>query len=156
MPALVLWIKANEQLVEEIERRLITVSTLRQEQLRDYLFSETDKTELIATRVIINNFLANSSRSNRTLAEFDLNSAVEVITDFSYAACYDGHGQLAIATNETVFDRRMNQADLDAVQGAGVQISYPVQTPFGWMYNISRAIYRVHLSARLCLHRHKF
>ncbi|KAI5084877.1 hypothetical protein GOP47_0001046 [Adiantum capillus-veneris] len=142
IPALVLWLKAHEQLVEEIERRLITVSTLRQEQLRDYLNSETDKTELIGTRVLVNNYLANTTGGNRSLAQFDLISAVEVISDFAFAACYDREGQLAMATDYSVFENMINPNDLEAIGTEKLQIAFPVQTPFGWMYNISRAIYR--------------
>ncbi|MCO5558370.1 hypothetical protein L7F22_011951 [Adiantum nelumboides] len=142
IPALVLWLKAHEQLVEEIERRLITVSTLRQEQLRDYLNSEADKMELIGTRVIVNNYLANSTSSNRSLAQFDLNTAVEVISDFSFAACYDREGQLAFATEYTIFENMINPSDLDTIRSERLKIAFPVRTPFGWMYNISRAVYR--------------
>lgn len=143
VPALVLWLKTREQLLEEIERRLFTVSTLRQEQLRDYLYSETDKTELIGTRVIINNFLMNPSVNNKSLAEFDLRSAVEVISDFLFAAIYDSAGQLIISTNDNMFAKAVNPSIFESLQTNGLMISYPVQTPVGWMYNVSRAIYQV-------------
>ncbi|MCO5581907.1 hypothetical protein L7F22_035796 [Adiantum nelumboides] len=108
VPALVLWLKTREQLLEEIERRLFTVSTLRQEQLREYLYSETDKTELIGTRVLINNYLLNPSANNKSLAEFDLRSAVEVISDFIYAAIYDSVGQLVISTDDNMFAKALH------------------------------------------------
>lgn len=143
VPALVLWLKAHEQLVKEIERRLITVSTLRQEQLRDYLLSETDKAELIGTRVIINNYLLNASANNKSLAEFDLISAVGVISDFKYAAIYDTEGQLALTTaDDGIFDRTIHPTDIDSIRMAGFKIDYPVLTHLGWMYNVSRAIYK--------------
>lgn len=141
-PALVLWLKAHEQLVQEIERRLLTVSTLRQEQLKDYLLSETDKAELIATRVIINNFLANKTDANRTLAEFDLRSAVEVITDFTSAAIYDHRGRLSFATDQNAFETAIQPTDLDTLRSNGLKLALPIQTNTGWMYNISRAIFQ--------------
>lgn len=142
IPALVLWLKAHEQLVEEIERRLITVSTLRQEQLKGYLISETDKAELIATRVLINNYLANKAGNNRSLAEFDLRSAVSVISDFLYAAIYDSEGELVISTGESWFENTMQPTEVFLMGSKGLKFGYPLPTPTGWIYNISRAIYK--------------
>eukprot|EP00250_Pteridium_aquilinum_P001801 c12012_g2_i1 orf=431-3637(+) len=142
VPALVLWLKTREQLLEEIERRLFTVSTLRQEQLRDYLYSETDKTELIGTRVIINNYLVNPSVNNKSMAEFDLRSAVEVISDFIFAAIYDTTGQLVISTDDKMFSKAVSPQVFESLQTDGLMLSYPMQTEMGWIYNVSRAIYQ--------------
>ncbi|KAI5063146.1 hypothetical protein GOP47_0021693 [Adiantum capillus-veneris] len=142
VPALVLWLKTREQLLEEIERRLFTVSTLRQEQLREYLYSETDKTELIGTRVLINKYLLNPSSNNKTLAEFDLRSAVEVISDFIYAAIYDSTGQLVISTDDNIFAKSVHVRIAESLQEDGLVISYPEHNQLGWVYNISRAIYQ--------------
>ncbi|KAI5064609.1 hypothetical protein GOP47_0021279 [Adiantum capillus-veneris] len=142
IPALVLWLKAHEQLVEEIDRRLLTVSTLRQEQLKDYLISETDKAGLIATRVLINNYLSNRAGSNKSLAEFDLKSAVSVISDFLHAAVYDSEGELVISTGKLESQNLLRPGDVAALQSKKLLFGYPTQTSRGWVYNISTAIYR--------------
>lgn len=142
IPALVLWLKAHEQLVEEIDRRLLTVSTLRQEQLKDYLISETDKAGLIATRVLINDYLSNKSGNNKSLAEFDLKSAVSVISDFLHAAVYDSVGQLVISTGKLESQNTLQPAEVASVQSQKLLFGFPTRTSTGWVYNISTAIYR--------------
>ncbi|MCO5568546.1 hypothetical protein L7F22_022245 [Adiantum nelumboides] len=142
IPALVLWLKAHEQLVEEIDRRLLTVSTLRQEQLKDYLISETDKAGLIATRVLINNYLSNRDGSNKSLAEFDLKSAVSVISDFLKAAVYDSKGELVISTGELESQNILHPGEVESLQTKKLLFGYPTQTSTGWVYNISTAIYK--------------
>ncbi|KAH7422381.1 hypothetical protein KP509_12G006200 [Ceratopteris richardii] len=142
IPALVLWLKAHEQLVEEIDRRLLTVSTLRQEQLKDYLTSETDKAGLIATRVLIVDYLFNTTGNNRTLAEVDLKSAVSVISDFLHAAVYDNTGELVISTGELKPRNVLQPEDIVSIRTENIQFGYPSRTSIGWMYNISTAIYR--------------
>ncbi|MCO5604867.1 hypothetical protein L7F22_059041 [Adiantum nelumboides] len=141
IPALVLWLKAHEQLVEEIDRRLLTVSTLRQEQLKDYLISETDKAGLIATRVLINNYLSNRAGSNKSLAEFDLKSAVSVISDFLHAAVYDSKGELVISTGELESQNILHPGEVESLQTKKLLFGYPTHTSTGWVYNISTAIY---------------
>lgn len=140
IPALVLWLKAHEQLVEEIDRRLLTVSTLRQEQLKEYLISESDKAGLIGTRVLINSYLDNPANDS-SLVEFDLKSAVSVISDFLRAAVYDNKGQLVISTGGLKFDNVLQQTEVSSIQSEGVLFGYPIPTPTGWIYNISTAIY---------------
>lgn len=140
IPALVLWLKAHEQLVEEIDRRLLTVSTLRQEQLKEYLISESDKAGLIGTRVLINSYLDNPANDS-SLVEFDLKSAVSVISDFLRAAVYDNKGQLVISTGGLKFDNVLQQTEVSSIQSEGVLFGYPIPTPTGWVYNISTAIY---------------
>ncbi|KAH7431200.1 hypothetical protein KP509_08G035900 [Ceratopteris richardii] len=142
IPALVFWLKAHEQLVDEIDRRLLTVSTLRQEQLKDYLISETDKAGLIATRVLINNYLSNQIQNNRTLAEFDLVSAVSVISDFLHAAVYDSTGKLVISTGVFEPQSVLQPEDIASIQFNRLKFGYPSRTSTGWVYNISSAIYR--------------
>ncbi|KAH7298099.1 hypothetical protein KP509_25G026700 [Ceratopteris richardii] len=143
IPALILWLNAHERLVGEIERRLTTVCTLRQEQLRDYLESEMDKAHLISIRVIIKEYMANMTGVNKTMAESDLTAAVQLTSDFLFAACYDSEGHLAIATNHSAFKGTMDSKDLYAVQKSTVTITYPEKTSLGWMYSVSRAIYQV-------------
>ena len=152
IPALVLWLKTHEQLVNEIERRLLTVSTLRQEQLKDYLDSESDKAGLIASRVLINNLLSHKpGANNKNLAEYDLNLAISVISDFMYASIYDAYGNLILSTGESLglnIRETMNVSSL-IKQSDHLRVGHPLLTSKGWMYNMSHPIYQVSMNSEL-------
>lgn len=145
VPELVLWIKVHQQLVQQIERRLITVSTLRQEQLKDYLFSEAEKIHLISIRILINNYLSNRSGGNKTAAARDLSGAIAVISDFKHAAVYDNKGHLVLATDDYVFQDQIQETYVNSIMEGTPKLHFPEQTPEGWTYIISRGIFKVHL-----------
>ncbi|MCO5548017.1 hypothetical protein L7F22_001473 [Adiantum nelumboides] len=142
VPELVLWKKVHQQLVGQIEHRLMTVSTLRQEQLKDYLFSEADKTQLISIRILINNYLSNITAGNRTVATSDLEGAVSVISDFKHAAIYNTKGRLILATDEYVFQPQIQETYVNSITRDTPKLQFPVQTPEGWTYIISRGIFK--------------
>ncbi|MCO5579737.1 hypothetical protein L7F22_033597 [Adiantum nelumboides] len=142
VPELVLWKKVHQQLVGQIEHRLMTVSTLRQEQLKDYLFSEADKTQLISIRVLIYNYLSNITAGNRTVATSDLEGAVSVISDFKHAAIYNTKGRLVLATDEYVFQPQIQETYVNSITRDTPKLQFPVQTPEGWTYIISRGIFK--------------
>ena len=150
IPALVLWLKTHEQLVNEIERRLLTVSTLRQEQLKDYLDSERDKAGLIASRVLINNLLSHKpGANNKNLAEYDLSLAISVISDFVCAAIYDEEGNLVLSTGESWGPKIMETMDVTSLvkQPDHLMVGHPLLTSKGWIYNMSHPIYQVRICA---------
>ncbi|KAH7440232.1 hypothetical protein KP509_04G097600 [Ceratopteris richardii] len=142
VPELVLWKKVHQQLVGQIEHRLMVLSTLRQEQLQDYLLSEADKTQLIAIRIVISNYLNNVSTGNKTLAKLDLQMAISVISDFMNAAVYDSKGHLVLETEENVFQPRIEEASINTVVQEIPNLQYPVETSNGWMYTLSRGIHK--------------
>eukprot|EP00850_Spirogloea_muscicola_P003755 SM000015S01255 [mRNA] locus=s15:851677:861034:- [translate_table: standard] len=71
--ALVLWSSAHEQLVKEIRLRLTTVAALKQQQLTDYLNSESDKIRLISSRVVITGILSRHQH-DYVLSQADYNN----------------------------------------------------------------------------------
>ena len=136
--------------MNEIERRLLTVSTLRQEQLKDYLDSESDKAGLIASRVLINNLLTHKpGANNKNLAEYDLSLAISVISDFVCAAIYDAEGNLVLSTGESSGPNIRETMNVSSLinQSDHLMVGHPLLTSKGWIYNMSHPIYRVSMNS---------
>ena len=144
VPGIFLLLKAHNQLVDEIERRLITVSTLRQEQLREYLLSETEKTELIANRVMINKYLMDTSKVDKSFVYYDLATATSVISDFLHSGIYDREGKLLISTHQSIFSATLERDELTKIYEDRFKLSHPFKNDqFGWTYQITRTILQV-------------
>lgn len=137
--SLVMWFNSRSQLVHEIERRLTTVAVLRTEQMQDYLTGETDKMQLIATRVQIVNYLSGLANVTETTATKDLDSAVSAVSEFMSAAIYNATGSFMFSTNVSQFNKTLSASALNSVQ-TNVLFDMPIYVQGRWRYLLSRNI----------------
>lgn len=143
--ALVMWVHANHELLNEIRRRITTVATLRSEQLDYYLAGEREKIDLIANRVQILNFLSGGDVTPQNALE-DLQAAVNSITDINSAAVYDQDGRMSFQTDTTSmieFQPTLPLSEVLDMANGSVKIAIPVRLGSGWTYNLTRALIKV-------------
>eukprot|EP00850_Spirogloea_muscicola_P016110 SM000128S26243 [mRNA] locus=s128:352575:361976:+ [translate_table: standard] len=105
--ALVLWSSAHQQLVKEIKLRLTTVAALKQQQLTDYLNSESDKIRLISSRVVITGILSRHqhdyvlSQADFNNGSRDIESASIILPEFDLLGAYNLDGIRLFGNNDT-------------------------------------------------------
>jgi hypothetical protein len=93
---------------------------------------------------MINRYLVDMNSVDKSLVDYDLETATSVISDFLHSGIYDREGKLQLSTHQSLFNDVLEHGELNAINQTGFKISNPVRTDkFGWTYRMSWPILQV-------------